>query len=68
MSDTLQGNLGHFACCQIIKTQISTAVFPGAQFAEKLSILRAEFTRRFADFEAQKCRFEMLSNLFAVDV
>ena len=61
----LQGNLGHFPCCQNIKEQISTDVFPSAQFAEKLS---AEFTRRFADFEAQKSMFELLSNLFAVDV
>jgi len=64
----LQGNLGHFACCHTIKTQISPAVFPNAQFAEKISVLSAEFTRRFADFEAQKCRFELLSNPFAVDV
>ena len=61
----LKGNLGHFPCCQNIKEQISTDVFPSAQLAEKLS---AEFTRRFADFEAQKCRFELLSNAFAVDV
>ncbi|XP_069777943.1 general transcription factor II-I repeat domain-containing protein 2A-like [Narcine bancroftii] len=26
------------------------------------------FSQRFADFEAQKCRFELLSNPFAVDV
>lgn len=58
----LQGNLGHFACCQTIKTQIC------AQFAEKLSVLTAEFTQRFADFEEQKRRFELLSNPFAVDV
>ena len=32
------------------------------QFVEKLSTLSAEFTQRFAD------RFELLSNLFAVDV
>ena len=64
----LQGNLGHFPCCQNIKEQISTNVFPSAQFAEKLNALSAEFTRRFADFEAQKCRFELLSNTFAVDV
>ena len=61
----LQGNLGHFPCCQNIKEQISTDMFPSAQFIEKLS---AEFTWRFADFEAQKCRFELLSNPFAVDV
>ena len=64
----LQGNLGHFPCCQTITTQISTAVFPCAQFAQKLGALRAEFTRRFADFDVQKCRFELLSNPFTVDV
>lgn len=39
-----------------------------AQFVEKLSVLSAEFTRRFADFEAQKCRFVLLTNPFAVNV
>ena len=43
-------------------------MFQNALFAEKLSILSADFTRRFADFEAQKSRFELLSNLFAVDM
>ena len=51
-----------------METQISTAVFPCAQFAENLSALGAEFTRRFADFDVQKCRFELLINPFAVDV
>ena len=63
----LQGNWGHFPCGQNIKEQISTDVFPSTQFVEKLSALSAEFTRRFSDFEAQKCRFELLSNPFAVD-
>ena len=40
----LQGNLGHFPCCQNIKEQISTNMFPSAQFAEKLSALSTEFT------------------------
>ncbi|KAK0133129.1 General transcription factor II-I repeat domain-containing protein 2 [Merluccius polli] len=31
-------------------------------------VLSAEFTRQFAIFDVQKCRFELLSNLFAVDV
>lgn len=62
----LQGNLGHFPCCQTINTQISTAVC--AEFAEKLSVLGAEFNRRFGDFDGQKWRFELLSNPFAVDV
>lgn len=64
----LQENLGHFPCCQTIKTQFVTTLFPCAQFAEKLSVLGAEFSRRFADFDVQKCRFELLSNPFAVNV
>ncbi|XP_072900750.1 general transcription factor II-I repeat domain-containing protein 2-like [Hemitrygon akajei] len=63
-----QENLSHFPCCQTMKEQVSTAVFPRAKFAEKLSILGADFTQRFADFEAQKSRFEPLSNPFAADV
>ncbi|XP_072891523.1 general transcription factor II-I repeat domain-containing protein 2-like [Hemitrygon akajei] len=62
-----QENLSHFPCCQAMKEQVSTAVFPRAKFAEELSILGADFTRRFADFEAQKSRFELLSNPFAAD-
>lgn len=38
------------------------------QFADKLSILAADFRRRFSDFEAQKSRLQLLSNPFAVDV
>ncbi|KAE8280213.1 General transcription factor II-I repeat domain-containing protein 2 [Larimichthys crocea] len=67
-SQMQQGNLAHFLCCQVMKEQTATAVMPFAQFAEKLILLGAEFTRRFADFEAQKCRFELLSNPFAFDV
>ena len=37
----LQENMGHFQCCQNIKEQISTIVFPSAQFAKKLSALSA---------------------------
>lgn len=64
----LQDNLSHFPCCKTMKEQVSDAVFPSAQFAEKLCILWSDFTRRFADFEAQKNRFELLSNPFAADV
>ncbi|XP_029312378.1 general transcription factor II-I repeat domain-containing protein 2-like [Cottoperca gobio] len=64
----LQGKLSHFPCCQTMKEQVSTAVFPSARFAEKLSILGGDFTHRFADFEAQKSRFELLRNPFAADV
>ncbi|KAL0163337.1 hypothetical protein M9458_042733, partial [Cirrhinus mrigala] len=62
-----QGNLCHFPCCQTITSQASNAAFPNAHFADKLSTLRAEFTRRFADFEAQKFNLELFSNPFAVD-
>ncbi|XP_069774260.1 general transcription factor II-I repeat domain-containing protein 2A-like [Narcine bancroftii] len=41
----LQGNMAHFLCCQIMKEQISSAVLPSAEFAEKLSVLRVEFSR-----------------------
>ena len=64
----LQGNLGHFPCCQIMAEQIFSAVLPSAQFAEKINALSAEFSRRFADFEAQKGRFALPSNPFAIDV
>ncbi|TWW62727.1 hypothetical protein D4764_04G0013740 [Takifugu flavidus] len=37
-------------------------------FAEKLCILHSEFTQRFADFDIQKSRFELLSNPFAAEV
>lgn len=46
----LQENLSHFLCCQTMKEQVYTAVFPSTQCAEKL------------DFAAQKSRFELLSN------
>ena len=49
-----------------MKEQVS--VSPCEQFAEKVGTLSADFTRRFADFEAQKSRFQLLSNPFASDV
>ena len=61
-------NLSHFPSCQTMKERFSTAVFPSAQFADKLNILDADFRRRFADSEAQNCRFQLLGNPFAVDV
>ena len=48
--------------------QVSTMVFPNAQFAEKLSSLHTEFARRFSDFETQKNNFELFRNPFAIDV
>lgn len=50
----LQENLSHFPHCQTMKEQVAAAVFPTTPFAEKLGILGADFTWRFADFEAQK--------------
>lgn len=61
-------NLIHFPSCQTIKNELSTGVFPSAEFADKISILAADFRHRFADFEAQKSRFALLGNPFAVDV
>ena len=61
-------NLSHFPSCQTMKERLSTAVFPSTQFADKLNILAADFRRRFADFEAQKCRFQLLGTPFAIDV
>ena len=62
----LQENLGHFPSCKSITTQISSAMC--TQFAEKLNVLGAEFTRRFDDFGSQQSKFELLSNPFEVDV
>ena len=64
----LRGNLDHFPCCQIMAEQIFSAVLPSEQFAEKINAFSAEFSRRFADFEAQKGRFELISNSLAIDV
>ena len=57
----LQGNLGHFSCCQIMAEQIFPAVLPSAQLAKKINALSAEL-------EAQKERLELLSNQFPIDV
>ena len=48
--------------------QIFRALLPSEQFAEKINALSAEFSWRFADFETQKGRFELISNSFAIDV
>jgi hypothetical protein len=61
-------NLSHFSCCQAMLNQVNAMVFPNAHFAEKLSLLRAEFARRFSDFEAQKSNFELFRNPFAIDM
>ena len=63
-----QCNLSHFSCCQAMLNQVNAMVFRNAHFAEKLSLLRAEFARRFSDFEAQKSNFELFRNPFAIDV
>ncbi|KAI3353881.1 hypothetical protein L3Q82_005096 [Scortum barcoo] len=51
-------NLSHFPSCQTMKDKLSTSVFPSAEFADKISVLAADFRHRFADFEAQKSRTE----------
>ncbi|XP_076135597.1 general transcription factor II-I repeat domain-containing protein 2, partial [Alosa pseudoharengus] len=38
-------NLSHFPSCQTMKEKLSTAVFPSAQFADKLNVLAADFRR-----------------------
>ena len=45
----LLGNLGHFLCCQTMAEQISPAMLPSVQFAEKINALSTEFSRRFSD-------------------
>ncbi|CAK6974405.1 PREDICTED: general transcription factor II-I repeat domain-containing protein 2-like, partial [Scomber scombrus] len=62
-----QENFGHFPCCQTLTNHVSTAVYPTAQFADKLDALGTEFIQRFADIAAQKFKFEMFCNPFAVD-
>uniref|UniRef100_A0A8K9XV45 SPIN-DOC-like zinc-finger domain-containing protein n=1 Tax=Oncorhynchus mykiss TaxID=8022 RepID=A0A8K9XV45_ONCMY len=61
-------NLSHFPSCQTMKEKLSTSAFPSTQLADKIGMLAADFRRRFADFEAQKSRLELLGNPFAVDV
>ena len=41
----LQGNLGHFPCCQIMAEQIFPAMLPSEQFAEKINALSTEFSQ-----------------------
>ncbi|GAA6109559.1 general transcription factor II-I repeat domain-containing protein 2-like [Tachysurus ichikawai] len=52
----------------LLPSNVGATMFPNAHFADKLSALRTEFSRRFGDFEAQKRNFELLHNPFAVDV
>ena len=46
--------LTHFPCCQTMSNQVNATIFPNIYFADKLTILCAEFTRRFGDFESHK--------------
>ena len=61
----LQGNFGLFQCCPNMKAQISPNMFPSVLYAEKLC---AKFAWQFTDFEGQKCRLELQSNPFAVNM
>lgn len=58
------GELGSF----FMSNQVTVTVFTIAHFADILSTLRTELTRRFADFEVQKFHFELFRNPFAIDV
>lgn len=62
-----QGNYAHFPTCQSVANALTTS-FPREGCAEKLKKLKAEFSRRFADFETQKFSFELFTNPFGVDV
>lgn len=59
----LQGNLGHFPCCQTVKSQIS--VFPWVCWKTPDT---QQFTWWFVDFDVQKRRLKQLSNPLAVDM
>lgn len=56
-----QCNLPHFSCCQVMVNQVGATMFPITNFADKLSALRTEFLRHFADFEALKKEFRAVS-------
>ncbi|KAI7805541.1 putative general transcription factor II-I repeat domain-containing protein 2A-like [Triplophysa rosa] len=62
-----QANLSHFPICQSVSDTV-TITFPTELYADKLNTLKAEFSRRFADFESQKFNFDLFTNPFAVDV
>lgn len=66
-SQMRQGNFAHFPICQSVSSTITTT-FPREVYAEKLNGLKAEFSRRFADFESQKFNFDLFANPFAIDV
>ncbi|KAI7811513.1 putative general transcription factor II-I repeat domain-containing protein 2A-like, partial [Triplophysa rosa] len=62
-----QANLSHFPVCQSVSDKV-TITFPTELYAVKLNTLKAEFSRRFADFESQKFNFDLFANPFVVDV
>ena len=62
-----KGNLTHFPTCQSLSATI-TIPLSTRVYADKLNTLKAEFNRRFADFESQKFNFDLFANPFAVDV
>lgn len=56
------GKSVHFTNSQTVTDALTTA-FPRERYT-----LKAEFGSRFANFETQKFRFKLFTNLFAVDV
>lgn len=62
-----KGNLTHFPTCQTISATV-TIPLPTQVYADKLNTLKAEFSRRFADFESQKFNLDLFANPFAIDV
>jgi hypothetical protein len=45
-----------------------TIPFPTKVYADKLNTLKAEFSRRFADFGLEKFNLDLFANPFAIDV
>ena len=61
-----QGNLAHFPTCQPVSDTV-TIPFPTKVYADKLNTLKAEFSRRLADFESQNFNLDLFANPFAID-
>lgn len=50
-----------FPSCKTMKEKLSTSVSQNAQFVDKISMLAADLRRRFAESEAPKSGFKLLS-------
>ncbi|XP_056135376.1 general transcription factor II-I repeat domain-containing protein 2-like [Lampris incognitus] len=62
-----KGNLTHFPTCQSMSATV-TIPLRTQVYADKLNTLKAEFSRRFADFESQKFNLDLFANPSAIDV